>query len=329
MGNRNLQKRVYNCLRGGAMWNARLLAARCGTSQQAVRQAVAALRCSGCAVWDIPGFGWLLPKAAPPLNAAAIRQWLPAGAPWRIFTYTELDSTMDEAQRLAELGCEEYTVVFSESQRAGCGRLARPWYSPAGEGIWMTVLLRPKLPLEQATLFPLLAAVAVAEALHGLGFDVGIKWPNDILAADSAHWRRKLCGIRAEMAAGVSGMDWLSLGIGVNVNQQELPPELAGVAVSLRELNHGVPLLRARIAAAVLQQLVENYRRLQHEGFAGIRRTWLSYALCLGEYVTIQGAGTPQQGIATGIDMQGCLLLQEEGAALPQPVLAGDMVTQC
>lgn len=321
-----VEEQMREALRSGAMVSAAACAEQFGAQPEAVAAAVAALRRTGCEIWDIPGYGWLLPGAPLPLDEAAIRRWLPADTPWRVFSHIELDSTMSEARRLAEREPGEFIAVIAERQTAGTGRLERPWHSPAGGGLWMTLLLRPTLPPERAPLFTLTAAVAVAGALRGFGFPVGIKWPNDILVVDEAHWRRKLCGIRAEMSAGPERIDWLTVGIGVNVNNQDFPPALADIAVSLRTLNNGVPLLRARIAAEILLRMERCYAQLQREGFAPVRAAWLAHAVGIGEPVTINGVNERRHGVAVGLDAQGCLLLQEADAATPQPVLAGDMV---
>ena len=169
------------------------------------------------------------------ISCQAIAAELRLGHPWTIRSFDEVGSTMTEISRAAEEGAPPFTVAVAESQTAGTGRHDRPWASAAGDGLWMTALLRPSLPADRAPWFTLGAAVAVADGLLSLGFPVGIKWPNDVLVADGPLFRRKLCGIRAEMAVAEDGsLAWVSIGIGLNVHQAAFEGELASVAASLR-----------------------------------------------------------------------------------------------
>lgn len=256
--------------------------------------------------------------------ADELNQCLRAGSPWKICAHERLASTMIEAQRLAEAGEGEFVAIIADEQTAGTGRFDRPWHSPAGGGLWMTALLRPALPPERAPQLTLTAAVAVAEALKAAGFLVGIKWPNDVLAADEQHWRRKLCGIRAEMALEGDDLAWVNLGIGLNVNNRDFPGALAETATSLCELQ-GAPVSRAQMAAAVLDRLEVRYRELVHVGFAPIRQAWLDHALGLGLPVSVGDDDGVLEGIARGLDEEGHLLVEAADKTL-HPAYAGDLI---
>jgi BirA family biotin operon repressor/biotin-[acetyl-CoA-carboxylase] ligase len=179
--------------------------------------------------------------------------------------------------------------------------------------------------------FTLAAAVAVAEALSGLGFPVGIKWPNDVLASAGPLKGRKLCGIRCEMELAGAALDWVSIGIGINVNQEAFPDSLAGTAASLLQLGGGKALSRTLVACAVLDKLEDVCAALEREGFAPVRQRWLGLALGMGEQATVRDDGMAASsractGIVRGLDEEGHLLLELPGQDSLHTVLAGDLI---
>ncbi|MBQ9067549.1 MAG: biotin--[Eggerthellaceae bacterium] len=264
-------------------------------------------------------------------QAGEIESHLRAGSPWHVFLVGDVGSTMDEVRRLAsECPDADFLVAVAETQHAGLGRHVRTWVSTA-DGVWMTALLRPHVPARNAPWFTLAAAVAVAEALHEKGFSVGIKWPNDVLATDEAHWRRKLCGIRCEMRLDGTDIDWVGLGIGINVNHESFSGDLASKAASLRQLGDGECLSRASVAAAVLDKVEECCAIIERDGFAPVRRRWMGLALGLGEMATVRDDGAADlpgetTGIVRGLDGDGHLLLELPGQSDLHAVYAGDLV---
>lgn len=275
----------------------------------------------------------------------AIAAELRLGHPWTIHSFDTVGSTMTEIRRAAETGAPAFTVAVAESQTAGTGRHDRPWASAPGDGLWMTALLRPTLPVERAPWFTLGAAVAVADGLLSLGFPVGIKWPNDVLVADGPLFRRKLCGIRAEMDVAEDGsLAWVSVGIGLNVHQDAFEGELASVAASLRMVaaagngavaggcaaaGAGGPAgepSRAQCAGAILNRLERVSRSFAEEGFGPVRRRWLDLALGLNQEATVRDIEGEQTGIVRGMDGEGHLLLERPGDDEPFPIVAGDLV---
>ena len=281
----------------------------------------------------------------------AIAAELRLGHPWTIHSFDTVGSTMTEIRRAAEAGAPAFTVAVAESQTAGTGRHDRPWASAPGDGLWMTALLRPTLPVERAPWFTLGAAVAVADGLLSLGFPVGIKWPNDVLVSDGPLFRRKLCGIRAEMDVAEDGsLAWVSVGIGLNVHQDAFEGELASVAASLRMVaaaggaegaddcaaagecgaaGIGRPAAepsRAQCAGAILNRLERVSRSFAEEGFDSVRRRWLDLALGLNQEATVRDIEGEQTGIVRGMDEEGHLLLERPGDDEPFPIVAGDLV---
>ena len=147
----------------------------------------------------------------------------------KIIYYKQLDSTNTEITRLAAQGAEHGTVVVADAQTAGKGRRGRQWESPAGENIYMSVLLRPDCLPDRAPMLTLVMAYSVAKVLKELGFlDVQIKWPNDLVLS-----AKKICGILTEMQLKDAEIDYVVVGVGINVNTSKFPEELNDTATSL------------------------------------------------------------------------------------------------
>ena len=130
-------------------------------------------------------------------------------------------STNDECKSLAFEGEKEGTLVIADEQTGGKGRIGRAWSSPRGEGIWMSLILRPDINPYFVSSITLLAGLSVCKALKNFGIDAGIKWPNDVWIKG-----KKVCGILTEMNASADGIDFVVVGIGVNVNTSIFPQEL-------------------------------------------------------------------------------------------------------
>lgn len=261
------------------------------------------------------------------LAVEEVRSHLRSESPWTVHALGQVTSTMEVARTAAEEGAAGFTAVIADSQTAGTGRHDRPWASSSDAGLWMTALLRPALAPDRAPWFTLATAVAVAEALRGLGFPAAIKWPNDVLVAEGPLFRRKLCGIRAEMDVDDAGrLAWVSLGIGLNVSQGSFEGPLVSVAASLAMLREGEPPSRARCAAAILDGVEDVCRSLEAEGFSAVRRRWLALALGLDEEAAVRDIDGEQRGIVRGMDDEGHLLLERPGDCEPYPIVAGDLV---
>lgn len=221
-----------------------------------------------------------------------------------IHALDEVDSTQAEIARLAAAGAPEGTVVTARHQRAGRGRRGREWWDGAGDSLLVSVLLRPSLPVAEAPLLTFLGALAVAVAVEAEGVAPGIRWPNDVLVDGG-----KLAGVLAEAATTAEGrLDRVVLGIGINVDQANFPPELADRAVSLRILTgrrHDVGRVRDRLLGA----LDAGYRELRARGDAGLLAAWRRRSVTLGARVrTADG----REGVAEDVDEAGALILRTE-----------------
>ena len=235
--------------------------------------------------------------------------------------HPSVDSTNRVAKALAYHGAEEGTIVVAEEQESGKGRLERNFYSPRGKGIWFSVILRPNFLPKDAPKFTLMAAVAVAEAMNRFDLKAQIKWPNDILFDG-----RKLVGILTEMTGEIAKIDYMVIGVGINVNisRDEFPEELQSVATSLSEMK-GSKLSRVEIFRAVLEEFDKLYREVKASGFDKVIERWKIYNVTLGK--DIQVISTSDGEIFTGkaIDLNSDGALVVETAQGLRTVYAGDV----
>jgi BirA family biotin operon repressor/biotin-[acetyl-CoA-carboxylase] ligase len=221
--------------------------------------------------------------------------------PARVEWHEELVSTNDRLKALAREGAVEWTVVLADVQTGGRGREGRGWASPAG-GLYLSVLLRPRF--SHVSILPLAAGVAVAEAAAELGVEAALKWPNDVQLAG-----RKLAGILAEAAGGPAGLEWVVVGIGVNVAValSAFPVELRGTIASLAE-GGGAPGV-ATVAASVLAWLRVWYDAAGSSP-ASVVAAWRRRAVAWwGETVEIRTGTETLRGRLVDVDDEGALLV--------------------
>jgi len=221
--------------------------------------------------------------------------------------HDEIESTNIEAKSIADAGAPEGTVVIAECQTAGRGRLGRRWVSPAGKGLLFSVLLRPSLPMGEAHLLTLVAATAAAQAIETqTGVSPDIKWPNDLFIGD-----KKVGGILTEVAGEQDEVDWVIVGIGLNVNTEysELPVALRRTATSLKMVT-GEPVDRSDLLAAILLSLEAHYRQAATDGFDETLSAFRARDYLLRRSVSVETREGPVVGKASGIDERGALLVE-------------------
>ncbi len=221
--------------------------------------------------------------------------------------FEEIDSTQTKANILAQQGCNHGTVVIANKQEAGRGRMNRTWYSNNEDGIWMSIVLRPKVLPAHAPQFTLLTGTVLADVLSKkTELDIRIKWPNDLFIGD-----KKVAGILTEMQAEQDQIQHLVIGIGINVNQltSELPDEIINKATSLREETSHVYSIRELIQA-VLHAFEKAYDRYLDTGFSEIKTNWENRGYKMNENVTYHSGNVQSQGIIKGINEDGALLVQ-------------------
>jgi len=277
------------------------------------------LREWGAEVRGLPGTGYQLVKVPDLLTPKMIRQRLHAGAfGSRIHHYYQVDSTMNEAARLAAAKAPHGALVVAEEQTAGRGRFGRSWFSPRGTGLYFTLILRPKLAPAAAPILTLLAGVAVAEAVGELtGRPTDVRWPNDVLIRG-----KKCAGILVEMTAQPERVEHAQIGVGVNVNQAEIPPELAAEATSLR-LETGRTISRLDVLGAILKRMERHYHQLEERGAGAIVERFSevsSYAR--GKRVRVTDNARVLTGETVGLSSEGKLLVRQDDGQI-EAVLSG------
>ncbi|NTV46706.1 MAG: biotin--[acetyl-CoA-carboxylase] ligase, partial [Chlorobiales bacterium] len=221
-----------------------------------------------------------------------------------VHCYQSATSTNDIGHSLAKAGAPDGTLITAEFQTRGKGRGQNVWLSKQGENITFTTILRPSGDTAKTSLLSLMAALAVAQTIEAiLHRKPEIKWPNDILID-----RKKVCGILLESAISSSSVEYVLLGIGLNVNQAVMPEELVNQATSLR-LSAGHAFSRVELIEVLAKKLDECYIAFCNEKFDTILDGWRSYADMLGKEISFLYNGVSHNGIAQDVDEQGRLIV--------------------
>lgn len=293
----------------------------CHVSRTAIWKHIKALRQKGYKIESYTKRGYRLLEEPDLLSPLAMKQILKTDVFGKRYVYMDTtESTNLEARRLAQQGAEEGTVVVTEEQAAGRGRLSRGWYSPFGKGLWFSLILRPDFAPVEAPKCTLMAAVALTKAFHKMGLtDAGIKWPNDILVNG-----RKLVGILTEMSGSMEEISYIVMGIGVNVKtkQEELPEELKLIATSLTM--EGIDIERTEAFKIILESLEHQYYEVLDSGFEETLNEWRQLSVTLGEEIEVRAPGNTYEGVATDIDEDGNLLVRIPDGTVKR-IVAGDV----
>jgi BirA family biotin operon repressor/biotin-[acetyl-CoA-carboxylase] ligase len=297
-----------------------------GVSRAAVWARIEDLRGLGYEIEASPHQGYRLLSCPDRLHADDLLSRLGAtkviGRDIRVFQQTT--STNDVIEKLARDGVKEGAVVFAETQTRGRGRLGRRWLSPAGKGLWFSLLLRPDMLPQEATRLTVASATALRRAIAMFeGLEPQIKWPNDILLRG-----RKTAGILTELSAELDHVKYVVLGIGVdvNLNASEFPEELRKVATSIKaELGRSVS--RAELAVSILKELDRDYGRLAAGDFAAVADEWEEHCGTLGQNVLIRTGERRLRGRAESLGEEGALLLRTEHGMIER-VTGGDVTLE-
>lgn len=220
---------------------------------------------------------------------------------------------------MAAQGAPEGTTVVAECQTQGRGRLDRVWVSEPGN-VYLSQILRPSIPAKDAPQLTYVAALAVKEMVSTYVKDgLILKWPNDVMVH-----HKKIAGILNEVETKADGVDFVILGIGINVNQKEFPPEISQTATSLflhlSQTTEIDPLIET-----LLKQLKKWYDAYLHQGFSFIQREWEKQSRIKGRHVVLQDGSTRIEGTAQGLNAQGALVIRDaEGKS--RAIFAGDLL---
>jgi BirA family biotin operon repressor/biotin-[acetyl-CoA-carboxylase] ligase len=280
-----------------------------GCTRTAVWKHIRSLRDQGYTFDAVSRKGYKLTGKPDKLSAAAILAELSTAVMGRsVKLYDSVDSTQTIAHRLAEEGAPEGTLVIAEVQTAGRGRMGKNWHSPKGKGVWMSLVLRPNIPVHFTPQLTLLVAVALNRTIRKLepSLPIAIKWPNDLLVDG-----RKISGILLESNAEDERLRHVIAGVGISVNLQEddYPEELRGIATSLRMLS-GREWSRSELICAFLEQFEALYNLYDTEGFEPIRTAWEASAYSLGRPIAARTPRGVVEGVAESIDEMGALIVR-------------------
>jgi len=239
----------------------------------------------------------------------------------RIHVFDQLESTNSEAYRIAGGGGEEGEVIVADRQLKGRGRLGRSWHSPPGVNLYVSMILRPSIGVRNGPLLTIMAAVATAKAVKGVsGLQPRIKWPNDLLVHD-----KKVAGLLSEMKDKAGQVDFVILGIGINVNMTPgmIPEEMRSTATSLRE-ELGYEISRVELLHALLREVEQGYGAFLAGETEGILHQWETFSQMLGTVVEVRSFNEVVRGRVKGIDSDGSLLLLAADGS-ERRIVAGDV----
>ncbi len=278
------------------------LSARLGITRAAVWKMMQALRGEGFAIEARPRKGYRLlsePDRLPGDKLVALG----------IHYYKSVESTNAIARTLAEQGCPGKSVIIAEEQLDGRGRRGRSWSSPPGKGLWFSILLRPdRIAPGEISPVTLVTAVALARTLkRETGLPVTIKWPNDLLIRE-----RKICGILTEIKGEPDHIEYLIIGIGINVLQErkDFPPDLRCPPSSLY-LESGARTDRTSLFLLLLERLSSSLELFFQQGFAPFRAPWIELNSTLGRMVNLSWPGGGIKGRAIDLDCRGALIVED------------------
>ena len=297
------------------------LSRRLGVTRAAVWKRMESLREQGYVIESAGKKGYHLVQPEDSLLPVFVKKGLAtlwAGQPPMIYAQS-MTSTNIVLKQAAENGAAHGTVALCEEQTAGRGRRGRGWVSPMGQGLWVSLLIRPALVPGMAQLITFTAALAMAEAVEDTtGLDIRIKWPNDLVLQG-----KKVCGILLELSGDAEAISYVVVGSGLNVGIEAYPPELQDSAFSLQAAL-GRPVERAPILRAYLAAMERHMDSLTRKGLPGILPAYESKSCTLNQPVRVLGSGEEFAGTATGLDENGALLVRMEDGTTRR-VLAGDV----
>ncbi len=280
---------------------------RFGVSRTAVWKAVNQLKEEGYEIEAVRNRGYALRGERDVLSETEIgsrlhTEW--AGA--NVVFFDETDSTNIQARRQAELGAPHGTLVVAEKQDGGKGRRGRGWESPAGVGIWMSLMLRPRIRSVSASMLTLVMALAAARGIReATGLEPMIKWPNDLTLN-----KKKICGILTEMSTELTEIQNVVIGIGINVAQTGFPPEISATATSLY-LESGTVFNRSAIIARIMEAMEEYYGIfVRTEDMSALKDEYDRLLVNRDAEVCVLASSGEFRGIAEGIDGNGALTVR-------------------
>ncbi len=299
------------------------LASRLQLSRTSVWKHIQSLRSLGYEITSHPKEGYALTQIPDLLIPEEIVPHLETSWLAGVYRHTlQVGSTNDEALLLAAQGAEHGTVVVAEAQTRGRGRLQRSWLSPAGCGIYLSIILRSPLPVPEAPQTAMVAALALVKVLgETYGLPASIKWPNDVLIEG-----KKVAGILADMQSDQDYTRFMVIGIGINANHKEI--DLAGPfrypATSLA-VELGAPVRRQELLLHFLHRLEKEFDRFLRDGFGAVLPEFEKASAIIGRQLQIQSGKEELSGMALGFTPEGALRLLK-GDGREEKIWVGDVL---
>lgn len=291
-----------------------------GVSRTAVWKAMKQLKEEGYEIEAIQNKGYKL-KAYPDIlsKSEIVSRLQTKWAGQNTYFYKETGSTNGDAKRLADEGAVHGTLVVADMQNAGRGRRGRSWQSPSGSTISMSLLLKPEFSPNQASMLTLVMALAVSKSIEEVcDLPTAIKWPNDILVGN-----KKVCGILTEMNAEIDYIQYVVIGVGINVNVDVFPDELKDTATSLMA-EKGRKISRAEVIERTMYYFEEYYHRFLESGdLSLLLEDYNEHLISMNKEVKVLDPKETLIGTARGINAQGELLVEVDGKV--QAIYAGEV----
>lgn len=305
MRNKILEE-LYN--NKGKYVSGEVLRSKLGISRTAVWKHINGLKSEGYSIETIPRKGYMLVEMEDKLLPKEIEELLNNPIIGNeIICFDTIDSTNSYAKKEASK-LKHGAVILSEEQLMGKGRRGRTWTSPKGTGIWMSVVLKPDIPPTEGVKLTQIAAAAICKSIRELtGLDVLIKWPNDIVIHG-----KKICGILTEMAGEINEINYIIVGIGINVNTKEFPEDLKEKATSLF-IEGGKKIDRKQLVALILKSFEKLYTKYINDlDFNETLSIIKKYSAVLGKEIRVIRGKLEKVARAIDIDGDGFLLIEDE-----------------
>ena len=292
-----------------------------GVSRTAVWKVINQLKEEGYEIEAIRNKGYILKSVSDVLSKEELESSLKTRwAGKEIHYFDRTDSTNIQARLAGEAGASHGTLAVAEIQDEGRGRRGRNWISPAGVGVWMSLLLRPEISPVSASMLTLVMALAAQKGIkEATGIESQIKWPNDLVLN-----KKKICGILTEMGTEFMEIKYVVIGTGINVNQEEFPEELRKTATSLY-LETGKKYHRSRIIERILEALEEYYGIfVKTEDMSALLEEYNEKLVNQGQEVCVLDPKGEYRGLCQGITKTGGLLVELSDGTVTE-VISGEV----
>jgi len=300
-----------------------LISNNLSVSRAAIWKHIHKLKEEGYTIESAPKKGYFLSKSSDPITADEIREGLctKVFGKKNIVYLKETDSTNTRAKELAAQGAPEGTLIIAEKQTKGRGRRGRSWFSPPGGGIYFSLILRPAISPTETPRITLMTAVVLAETLISLmKLKLRIKWPNDILVNG-----KKLAGILTEISTEMDAVNYIVVGLGMNVNTrfENFPSEIKKNATSIL-IETGEQFPRVRLIQHYLKLYEQYYDMFKKNNFEPIMKRWKELADIIGKQIKVDVVGKTHIGKVIDVDNDGVLILKDDQGRL-QRIFSGDV----